>query len=283
MVATAERFLPKLILIENVPGFVRANSGLARFTEQLEAMEERTGVHYNLTSTTLHAEEFGVPQRRQRSFVVGVRDDIKRSFAWPSPVPESEWRRAGDALAKLKIADSLQMKGTWAELLPSIPAGKNYLFHTKSGGGVALFGERTRFWSFLLKTDPRLPSWTLPASPGPATGPFHWESRPFAVEEMARLQTFPASWRFEGSRQLAVKQVGNAAPPLLIEHVGRALTKLLRAQIPTELVHRLEKAARIPSPPEPTPVHERYAHLRGEHARHKGTGKGPQPRKDAVG
>ena len=76
-------------------------------------------------------------------------------------------------------------------LLPTIPEGQNYLWHTERGGGEPLFGWRRRYWSFLLKLAKDLPSWTIQAQPGPATGPFHWDNRRLSVREMARMQTFP--------------------------------------------------------------------------------------------
>jgi DNA (cytosine-5)-methyltransferase 1 len=73
----------------------------------------------------------------------------------------------------------------------------------------------TRFWNFLLKLDPKLPSWTIPANPGPWIGPFHWESRRLRTPELAVLQGFPVDYVFAGSRRERVRQIGNAVPPPL--------------------------------------------------------------------
>ena len=91
-------------------------------------------------------------------------------------------------------------RGGWADLLPSIPEGQNYLWHTDRGGGRPLFGYRRRFWSFLLKLSKHRPSWTLSAQPGPSTGPFHWTNRPLAVRE--DVATSELSRNLEGGRQL---------------------------------------------------------------------------------
>ena len=69
--------------------------------------------------------------------------------------------------------EDLNVRGKWVGLLPSIPEGKNYLWHTSRGGGLPLFGWRTRYWTFLLKLAKNRPSWTIQAQPGPAVGPFH--------------------------------------------------------------------------------------------------------------
>src|SRR6185312_12245754 len=110
-----------------------------------------------------------------------------------------------------------QLRGKWADLLPSIPPGMNYLWHTDRGGGEPLFGWRRRYWSFLLKLAPDQPSWTIQAQPGPATGPFHWDNRRLTGREMARLQTFPDDIQITGSLADAQRQIGNAVPSLLAE------------------------------------------------------------------
>ena len=89
---------------------------------------------------------------------------------------------------------TLTVGGKWADLLPTIPEGQNYLWHTNRGGGSQLFGWRTRYWSFLLKLAKNLPSWTIQAHPGSSIGPFHWRNRKLSVPEMCRLQTFPTAW-----------------------------------------------------------------------------------------
>ena len=60
-----------------------------------------------------------------------------------------------------------------------------------------------------------LPSWTIPAQPGPWVGPFHWTGRRLRVPEVAALQTFPSDYFFSGNRRDVQMQIGNAVPPLL--------------------------------------------------------------------
>ena len=57
--------------------------------------------------------------------------------------------------------EDVRLKGKWADLLPSIPEGKNYLYHTDRMDGLPLFGWRRRYWSFLLKLAKDKPSWTI--------------------------------------------------------------------------------------------------------------------------
>ena len=84
----------------------------------------------------------------------------------------------------------------------AVPPGWNYKPHTAwAGHPNPTFVTETRFWNFLLKLSPDLPSWTIPASPGPWTGPFHWESRRLRTPELAALQGFPDGYVFAGSRR----------------------------------------------------------------------------------
>lgn len=86
-----------------------------------------------------------------------------------------------------------------------------------------------RFWSFLLKLSPDMPSWTITAQPGPWVGPFHWDNRRLRVPEIAAIQTFPKGYKFYGSRRSVQKQIGNAVPALMgkamIEFVKESLQK----------------------------------------------------------
>ena len=101
--------------------------------------------------------------------------------------------------------------------------GENYLWHTNRGGGVPLFGWRTRFWSFLLKLKKDQPSWTIQAQPGPATGPFHWCNRRLTAQELCRLQTFPDGLVFECGQNAVQRLLGNAVPSLLAEVLAREI------------------------------------------------------------
>ena len=177
------------------------------------------------------------------------------------------------------LGQPAERSGYWSQLLPSIPDGQNYLWLTPEGGGDPVFGYRTRFWSFLLKLAPDLPAWTLPANPGPATGPFHWDNRPLTVQEMLRLQSFPRSWRVTGSERDQIRQAGNATPPLLAEVVGRAIGEQVfgivahapprfRISRCRDMRARRRKLAPIPK--------EFRKYIR-QHRPHPGTGKGPSP------
>lgn len=276
-----ERFLPHALLIENVPAFAKGKSSAMPFLrERLADVNMRYGTRYRLSSRTFNAVEFGVPQRRRRAIVVALRSG--KGLEWPNVTHDDRPVRAWDALKGVKPKATPALSGRFAGLLPSIPEGQNYQYFTERGEGVSLFGYRRRFWSFLLKLAKAEPAWTVPAHPGPATGPFHWENRPLAPEEILRLQTFPSSWRLEGSHREQVRQAGNATPPLFAELLGRMLVRQFVGEDfvepPTLAIGRVPQ---VPPASDPRPVPTEYMSLVGQHSPHPGAGKGPRPRRSS--
>lgn len=282
LMTLVDRFLPRALLIENVPGFVKGErSALSLVRERLAAANDRCGTRYRLSHRVLNVAEYGIPQRRRRAIVVALRDGA--DFAWPAATHHDRPVRAWDALRGIRPMTVPKPSGRFANLLASVPEGQNYQYFTERGGGPDLFGYRRRFWSFLLKLAKDEPAWTVPANPGPATGPFHWESRPLAPEEVLRLQSFPRSWRLDGAYREQIRQAGNATPPLLAEILGRALAvQLLGVHFPGRLTLAVRRSARVPPPAPVSPVASEYLSLAGRHDPHPGPGRGPSPRRAAT-
>jgi DNA (cytosine-5)-methyltransferase 1 len=284
---------PRAFLLENVPGlmYTAKAEGLDFLRREIDAINREVGTSYSFQVALLRAVEFGVPQDRHRVFVVGARDGT--DFSFPAPTHQRELvdgergalspaLTCWDAIGDLEEDDdpTLRMTGKWADLLASIPEGRNYLFHTDRGvpeGGLPLFGWRRRYWNFLLKLAKGQPSPTIAAQPGPGTGPFHWKSRRLSAAELMRLQTFPAGYRLSGDLRAAQRQVGNAVPSALAEKLALEIRRQLLGE--SELSSRsltLLPPRRGPAPP-PEPiarVPRKYLALRGVHEPHPGPGLG---------
>lgn len=271
-------FLPKVFLIENVPGFVQGRTScLQRIERALRRINQKRRCSYRLQWNLVDAADYGVPQHRARVILVAVRDG--RAFNWPAATHRNSLVTAWDAFCSLPTPPKVKPKEGWLELLPTIPEGGNYIWHTRRGGGYPLFGYRTRFWSFLLKLSKERPSWTLSAQPGPYTGPFHWDNRALSYEEQLRLQSLPASWHVTGPHREILRQIGNATPSLLAEVIGGAIASQIfgrRRKIkPRLLIPRAGKPA--PKAARRARLPSRYHELIGIHPDHAGTGRGPKP------
>jgi len=282
---------PRAFLLENVTGLAyRGKSeGLEYLQRSIDAINRRNRLDYGLEVLRVNAAHFGVPQIRERVIIVGSREGKTFGSLTPTHCEVTDSRQldsmllapltAWDAIGDLEDDDSpdLLLKGKWADLLPTIPEGLNYLHHTERGEGLPLFGWRRRFWNFLLKLSKDLPSWTLTAQPGPATGPFHWKSRHLSARELACLQTFPKDYHILGNRASAQKQIGNAVPSALAEMLGYQLRSRFFGEMQlsnTPLTLLPARKRKRPAPESPQPVPQKYLTLQGEHEAHPGTGLG---------
>lgn len=279
---------PEILLIENVKGinFKNKNEGMEFLLAGLNDINQSIDSRYEPQIFVLNAADYGVPQLRERVFIIAHREGKKFSLPEPTHFPADSlregievYRTAWDAIGDLDVPEwpeELNAQGKWGDLLPSIPEGYNYQWHTDRMKGIPLFGWRTRFWSFLLKLSKNQPSWTIQAQPGPATGPFHWKGRQLSTRELARLQTFPDEIKFSGDRRSVIKQIGNAVPPAIGELFGLEFRK----QFLDENIHRnisLIPSARKDCPRQERlkPVPDKYLALVGEYKAHPGSGMGP--------
>ncbi len=287
---------PRTFLLENVGGLAYAdkNEGLRFILDGVRRINAETGTDYRVSWKVINTAEYGVPQIRERTFLVGSRDG--RGFRFPSPThssastveskdlfsesPIQPFRTAWDALGDLPEPDGeeqqkLRMGGMWRDLLPSIPEGENYLWHTDRKGGIPLFGWRTRYWSFLLKLSKVLPSWTIQAQPGSAIGPFHWQNRRLSFKELSRIQTFPDGLSIDAGRTEMQRMLGNAVPSLIAEVLAHEIRRqLLDSSLDRPYLLLPPRRTDVPPPVMPIPVPAKYLSLQGLHAAHPGTGRG---------
>jgi DNA (cytosine-5)-methyltransferase 1 len=222
---------PNGFLFENVESLLHPTNKES-FRGFLAAAE---ALGYRCTPYRANAADFGVPQKRKRVFVFGVKNGVSIPIPRPthSATPDEDGLKPHEGVGKfIDGYDSPQFfepseittGGTYARELERVPPGHNYIALTKiKGYSGRTFRPGSRFWNFLHKLHPEQPSITIAAQPGPWVGPFHWNNRRLRVPEAARIQTFPADYTFAGSRRSIQKQIGNAVPCLL----GRAMVRHL--------------------------------------------------------
>lgn len=232
---------PRAYLLENVFGLAYHNQSRAFFTRLRHGIES---AGYSCTFDVLNAADYGVPQNRQRLFVLGARDGRELFLPKPTHWGEHErrvrprWARellphmtAGEALEGVSAErePTESVNGKYGYLLPDIPPGRNYLHFTEhEEHPEPLFRWRSRYWTFLLKLDPNRPAPTIQGQPGPYVGPFHWDNRRLRVPELKRLHGFPDDYDFAGTRRDVQLQVGNAVPPPLARVIASAIALQLQ-------------------------------------------------------
>jgi len=216
---------PDGFIIENVESILHPKNIIV--VKEIEEFIYKN--NFNLTRYTANAIDFGVPQKRKRVFFIAVKKKIKFE-----PVPTHgknlkpyervlDWIYEYEDIKFFEKEESVKNK-TYENELKQIPPGKNYFELTeREKHPHPVFKANKRFWSFLLKLNPFLPSWTIPAHPGPWVGPLHWNNRRLRVPEIAAIQSFPGDYIFFGNRRSIQKQIGNAVPPIL----GKAMIDCL--------------------------------------------------------
>jgi len=292
---------PKAFLLENVQGIAYRDKdeGLRQILDELATIDAEHGTRYRESAVwqSVNAASYGAPQLRERVFVIGSRDGVPFAFPEATHAPSERvasgeaaglapYRTVWDALGDLPERPNdpeLAASGKWADLLPTIPEGQNYLWHTPRSacapenaarGARALFGWRTRYWSFLLKLAKDQPSWTIQAQPGSAIGPFHWTSRKLSAQELCRLQTFPDGLEFDCSRSAVQKLLGNAVTSLVAEVLAREIRRQIFGNSQDLGALKLlphDRGAPPAAAPLPT-VPEKYLGLIADHPDHPGEG-----------
>ena len=234
-VKALEIYKPLWFLAENVGGLQSANEGKA-FKKILSDMKH---AGYKVYPNLYKFEEYGVPQARHRVIIIGIREDLPYEFKVPAPSGKIKTCRdaienppiAPDAANNEKTKQSAQV----IERLSYIKPGQN-AFTADIPENLQLKIKGAKISQIYKRLDPEKPSYTVTGSGGGGTHIYHWEEpRALTNRERARLQTFPDSFIFEGSKEQVRKQIGMAVPVDGAKLIFEAVLKTF-AGIPYESV-----------------------------------------------
>lgn len=223
-----EKLQPKMFLFENVKGLVNHDKG--RTYKTIVDIFEQTG--YSVQMEILNAWDYGVAQKRERTIIVGIRNDLTNmiKFEFPSPhlykpilkdILEDCPKSVGVEYSayKRKIFELVPPGGYWKDIPEDI--AKDYMkscWYMKGG--------RTGILRRLSLLEPSLTVLTSPSQK--QTDRCHpIEVRPFTIRENARIQTFPDEWIFTGSISQQYKQIGNAVPVNLAYEIACKIRETL--------------------------------------------------------
>lgn len=226
-------------LFENVYGIIGAQGG----EPWAEILQSFSDVGYKLYYRIVDAADYGAPQHRERLIIVGLKEGefkFPRPTHGPDSIDNEPFYNAETAVAGVELSPDESKSGIggrYGSLLNDIPPGLNYSFYTEEMGHPnPVFAWRSKFSDFLYKADPNTPVRTIKAQGGAYTGPFHWDNRFFAYGEYKRLQTFPDDYEISGTKQIAVKQIGNSVPPQLARMMALAIRQqVFKTKFPFEL------------------------------------------------
>jgi DNA (cytosine-5)-methyltransferase 1 len=245
MFRALELIRPEAFVIENVAGLERGRTR-AYFRGLLHVLRDALG--YVVHARTLSAADYGVPQQRQRMFIVGLRAG---TFAFPEPTHgpgrERPWRTAGEVLTDEPVGEPNPSIVTYAKNPDLRPSPYDGLLFNGGGRPINLDapartilasagGNKTPFID-TLGVVPEYHAALWDAERGRPRSNYRDAirtglvpgARRITVAESAALQTFPAGMRFEGRRSSQYTQVGNAVPPRLAAAVGTAVRAALLA------------------------------------------------------
>lgn len=219
---------PRAFIAENVAGFA-SGSGRTRFKA---LVDELTSLKFRVAAQVVNAADYGVPQKRQRLVIVGVRGS---EFAFPTPKygtrGRKAWRPAGSVIGAEVLGSPNPAIVTYARCPDLRP--NPYDGHVYNGGGrpidlsrpaptlLASMGGNKTPWVDTQGVVPEYHAHLL-AGGAPRTGLVPGARR-ITLEEAALLQTFPTGMHFAGRRSSCYRQIGNAVPPLLAREIGAAL------------------------------------------------------------
>lgn len=206
MVDVVERLKPKMFVAENVRGL------LYKYNEESlkQVLADFSALGYEVTYQLYHAADYGVPQRRERVFIVGVKGSAA-SFHAPIPLLDKDtWITSSQAIKDLEdLEQDAEYSHIWSHAQKSSDQGGRQL-------------------------DPNKTSHTIRAECH-GNNQFHYSlPRRISMREAARFQTFPDNFLFKARLRETERMIGNAVPPVLAWHLGKSVRTTMEKMVALE-------------------------------------------------
>jgi DNA (cytosine-5)-methyltransferase 1 len=211
---------PMAFIGENVRGLVVLKKGefFSRVTKEF------ADAGYKVKHLVINTADYGVPQKRHRVFIVGIRNDLNTDFLFPEPTHSATGEGKTKKWTPLKeVIDSL------------VPENPKYYFSEKAVQGMknAKNNMKRGLWQDLdapsLTVTSHLAKVSLNSrDPVLLVNPRKELYRRFTPLEAARIQSFPDDFKFVGSEADAYRQIGNAIAPVMMWRISEKLAETLK-------------------------------------------------------
>lgn len=213
MVKILKERKPRFFVAENVKGLLSANKGKA-FPM---IMREFRTAGYHVMYKLLNANDYGVPQKRERVIIVGFRDEMDfNKCRFPLQVKRSERKVLGDVIMEEANND------------------ESLFFSKRAVAGMMAVREKMNKGRVMNLSEPcNTISAHLAKVSLNSTDPVYMVNgryRRFSTKEAAKIQSFPDTFKFDSvSQTRQYKAIGNAVPPVMMWHVAKQLEKAIVA------------------------------------------------------
>jgi DNA (cytosine-5)-methyltransferase 1 len=204
---------PRAVLIENVRGLMTN-----KFSEyRLKLNRSFDSLGYDVSWNCFNAVDFGVPQFRYRSFLIGLKRNQTLQIEWPNPILHTPNTVSG-AIGDLMESRDWRGAGVWKK--KAVSPAPTIVGGSRKHGGPDLGPTRARAEWARLGVDGKGVADEAPDR--------YFEGMPKLTTRMvARLQSFPDDWHFSGGKTQTYRQIGNALPAKLACATAEAVRRCL--------------------------------------------------------
>ncbi|WP_214800078.1 DNA cytosine methyltransferase [Exiguobacterium sp. s50] len=224
---------PKVFVAENVKGLLTLGKG--EVAKQI--IEDFASAGYKIQYKLVNSRDYGVPQLRERVFIVGVREDVKFTYVFPEPT------HGANSKPYVTLKEAIGDLPEWPEDVYEGDFSSIYLSRNRKKGWndqaftVQASGRQAQLWpggEAMQKLEKD--KWSLMGN----------KNRRLSVRESARIQTFPDWWIFDDGRSVSIssknnhldkqyKQIGNAVPVLLARAVLQPIADWAKKEIDRQI------------------------------------------------
>jgi DNA (cytosine-5)-methyltransferase 1 len=190
---------PKVFVAENVKGLLLKT----RRDSFKQIMDDFNSLGYDVSHELYHAADYGVPQSRERVFIVGTLQTIGKFAPPETELSKEDWITASQAIGDLESKEMDEsVNHVWSAANVSGEQGNRHLVADRPG--------------FTIRAECH------------GNIQFHYSlPRRISMREAARIQSFPDDFIFDSKLRETERQVGNAVPPVLAWHIAKSVAECL--------------------------------------------------------